>query len=242
MTTIEGAGTSEQVWRPYLDALDLPHLALDPPPARAVVVAPHPDDEVLGVGGLLARLAAVGTQVDVVAVTDGEASHPGGSIGPQQLAALRIAETRAALDVLGVRTDVTHLQLPDGGRDALEQPVVDALRVEPGTWLLGPWAGDGHPDHEAVGRACATVAERDGARLLGYPVWAWHWASPGDPRVPWGRTLRVDLPPRVRATKADAVARFVTQTQPLGPGPADAPVLPPHVTERFARPYETVFG
>ncbi len=237
---IDGVGTPEREWRAFLDELDLPALSVDEPPVRAVVVAPHPDDEILGVGGLLAMLAAVGTQLDVLSVTDGEASHPGGSVDPEQLAPLREAETARALAVLGVPAMTQRLRLPDGGREELEQPVVDALQLEPGTWLLGPWQGDGHPDHEAVGRACATAAIRDGARLLAYPVWAWHWATPHDERVPWARAAQVHLPRDIKLAKARAVAEFVSQVRPLGPLPEDAPVLPPHILERFARPYEVV--
>ncbi len=242
VTAIAGVGTPEDLWRPFLAGLALPRLGLTTVPHRTVVVAPHPDDEILGVGGLLALLAAAGTRVDLLAVTDGEASHPGGSVGPPGLGPRRVAETLAALDVLGVGADVRRLRRPDGGGQALEQPVVDALRLEPGTWLLGPWATDGHPDHEAVGRGCVRVAERDGARLLGYPVWMWHWASPADPLVPWARALQVDLPPALQATKARAVAAFRTQILPLGPEPADAAVLPPNVLERFTRPFEVVFS
>ncbi|MDQ6648855.1 MAG: PIG-L family deacetylase [Actinomycetota bacterium] len=191
---------------------------------------------------MLALLAASGAQVDVVAVTDGEASHPGGSVAPQVLAGLRAAETAAALAALGVPGTIRRLRLPDGASAALEPPLVDRLRVSPGTWLLSPWAGDGHPDHEAVGRACQRVAARDDARLLTYPVWMWHWAAPGEDSVPWHRARRVDLPEPVRAAKRRALAAFATQTQPLGPIPADAPVLPAWVLERFGRPWEMVFG
>ena len=235
--TITGTGTPESGWLPRLPLLA--PLPLTPPPARAVVVAPHPDDEVLGVGGLLALLAAAGTQVEVIAVTDGEASNPGGSVPSDELAARRRVETAAALDRLGVRAGVTHLHLPDGGAAGLERPVLAALRLGPGDWLLAPWSRDGHPDHEAVGRACESAAARDGARLLAFPVWAWHWAGPAD--LPWHRARRVDLSPEVLAAKAAAVAQFVTQVAPLGPLPEDAPVLAPHVLARFARPCEVVF-
>lgn len=238
---IEGAGTGEEQWLPHLARLDLPVLRLTDPPPRAVVVAPHPDDEILGVGGLLALLAPAGTVVEVVAVTNGEASNPGGSLAPKRLARVRMQETRAALGALGVPARVRHLHLPDGGAAALEQPVFDALHLEPGTWLIGPWSQDGHPDHDAVGRACATTAARDGARLLAYPVWAWHWAATTDPCLPWPRARQVPLPARVRAAKAGAVAAFDTQVRGTGPLAADAPVLPPHVLARFARPYEVVF-
>jgi hypothetical protein len=86
------------------------------------------------------------------------------------------------------------------------------------------------------------VVERTGARLLAYPVWAWHWAQPADPRVPWSRASVVRLPADVRRAKAAAVTAFRSQTEPLGPDAADAAVLPTAVLARFARPYEVVFG
>ncbi len=238
VTAIRGRGTTEQEWLPFLEGLSLPELALDPPPTRLVVVAPHPDDEVLGCGGLMSLL---GVPVEVVAVTDGERSHPGGSLLPTDLAVLRREETASALTALGVRGDVRHLGLPDGAAERLEEPVVEALDCPPGSWLLGPWSGDGHPDHEAVGRACERAADRDGARLLSYPVWAWHWAAPSTPQVPWARGRQVTLDPQTQAAKAGAVRCFRTQIEPVGPLAADAPVLMPWVLERFSRPAEVVF-
>lgn len=239
---ISGAGTTERSWLPFLDGLALRGLDLSAPPSYAVVVAPHPDDEVLGAGGLIALLSAAGTRVTVIAVTDGEASHPGGSTPPDVLARLRRAETRSALADLGTGIAIETLGLPDGGAEGLEQPVAAAVRTPEDGWLVGPFEGDGHPDHEAVGRACATAAARDGVRLLSYPVWAWHWAKPREDTVPWGDAVRVDLPPWVRAAKARAVGRFTSQTTAQGPLPQDAAVLPPAVLARFARPFEVLFA
>ena len=239
---ISGAGTSEQQWRPFLQRLGLPELPREPVPDRVVVVAPHPDDEVLALGGLLCLLAGQGSAVEVIAVTDGEASHPGGSVPPEELAPRRVEETARALALLGLRAPVRRLGLPDGGQGRLERPTLEALRLAPGEWLLAPWAHDGHPDHEAVGRACAAAARRDGAVLLAYPVWAWHWAAPGDRRLPWDRARSVTLPGAVRERKAAALSAFVSQVEPLGPLAADAPVLPPHVLARFARQAEVVFA
>ncbi|HEX3705667.1 MAG TPA: PIG-L family deacetylase, partial [Mycobacteriales bacterium] len=75
--TIEGLGTDEAIWKPWLTVdrwteLDL-SAALD---RRTVVVAAHPDDEVLGAGGLMMKLARMGCPMVVVWATDGEASHP----------------------------------------------------------------------------------------------------------------------------------------------------------------------
>ena len=238
MTVIEGRGTDEAVWLPHLQAL--PPLDLTAVPHRVVVLAPHPDDEVLAVGGLLALLQGAGSRIELLAVTDGEASNPGGSIAPADLAVLRQAETAQALAALGLAASVTHLHLPDGGATALERPTSDALILQPGDLLLAPWEGDGHPDHEAVGRAARQAAERDGAQLLAYPVWAWHWDTPGAGRLPLDRAARVELPLDIRVAKARAIEAFVTQTTAVGPLPQDAPVLPAHVLARFRRPFEVV--
>jgi LmbE family N-acetylglucosaminyl deacetylase len=102
--------------------------------------------------------------------------------------------------------------------------------------VLAPWSGDGHPDHEACGRA----AGRTTAAVLEYPVWTWHWAEPDDVRVPWSRARRVDLDADTAARKAAAVGCFRTQVAPIGPGPADAAVLPDRVLAHFRRDHEVV--
>lgn len=239
VTAIEGTGTDDARWRSWPAVMQWPALTIDPP-EPPLVVAPHPDDEVLGVGGLLAICRAA----EVMAVTDGEASHPDSTVHtPAQLAALRRDETTEALRRLGLTgTPVRHLGQPDGGID--EDAVTAALiaRLTPGRWCLATWRGDGHPDHEAVGRAAAAACAATGARLLEYPVWAWHWAEPGDDRVPWARAHRIDLPAPARLAKEAAIQAFPSQIADLGPEPADAAILPAHVLARFRRPFEVVFA
>jgi LmbE family N-acetylglucosaminyl deacetylase len=238
---IEGSGTSEDSWRPWLaeqvwSPLDLGPLVGE---RRVVVLAAHPDDEVLGVGGLLRRLAQCGSEIAIVWATDGEASHPGSvALRGTALAALRRAESTAALRCLAVDpVAVHHLELPDSGLAGRVAEIADALRgiVRADDVVLAPWRGDGHPDHEAVGEAAAQVA----TSLLEYPIWMWHWAFPGDARVPWHRAQLVAAVNLV--AKAAAIDAFDTQVRPIGPAPADAAVLAPVVLERFRRPYELVF-
>ena len=83
---------------------------------RTVVLAPHPDDESLGVGGTIAQLIGLGLPVGVIFLTDGEASHPGSeSHPPSALGTLRRSEARGACRALGVTDDaVAFLGLPDG--------------------------------------------------------------------------------------------------------------------------------
>jgi hypothetical protein len=107
VTDLAGPGTAEDRWRawPPLGARS-PWPALDPAGlADVVVIAPHPDDEVLGVGDLLALAAAAGARVRLVAVTDGERSHPRSSaITPAQLRRERPREAARALAGWDCRT------------------------------------------------------------------------------------------------------------------------------------------
>lgn len=244
MTVIDPkGGTDEERWAAWPAPASWQPLALDTLARRPVVVlAAHPDDEVLGVGGLLARLSDLGTRVQLVWATDGEGSHPG-SVAPavERLPEIRRAESAAAAERLGLAgARRTHLALPDGGLAGREDELVERLRevVRPGDVVLAPWSGDGHPDHEACGRAAARVA----VSVLEYPVWAWHWARPDDPRVPWTRARRVCLDAEVRDRKAAAMGCFVSQVAPIGPAEADGPVLPDRVLAHFRRDHEVLLA
>ncbi len=232
---IDQPGTAEATWRAWPGLAALP--TADPAGwGHVLVVAAHPDDEVLGAGGILGLLGAAGARIRLVAVTDGEASHPG-CADPGQLAGRRAAETAAALARLGVpQAEVVRLQLPDTRVAAHEDELADALRELAAGFgtCLAPWHGDLHADHEAAGRA----ARRAVPRTLGYPVWAWHWARPGDPRLPWHRAAAVRLPGPMAARKRAAIGCFTSQLEQRG---GRAPVLPPGTVAHFTRAVEVLF-
>ncbi len=233
---IETAGTSEAIWAAWAGLARRP-LASPACWGSAVVVAAHPDDEVLGVGGIMALLAASGARLRLVSVTDGEASHPGPA-GAGPLGRRRTAETAQALRALGApHTEVVRLRLPDTGVAAHEDELSARLAglTEGFDVCLAPWDQDVHADHEAAGRA----ARRASGRTLSYPVWMWHWAVPGDPRVPWGRALRVPLPAREVARKRAAVGCFASQLEDRGAGLG--PVLAPGTVAHFRRDVEVLF-
>jgi LmbE family N-acetylglucosaminyl deacetylase len=241
-----GDGTSEAIWRPWLGVVGARAFALDrwlPRGRRLVVVAPHPDDEILACGGLLALQAARGGDTSVIAVTDGEASHPEGSPAERvALAATRSDERERGLAELGVpRQAVTRLELPDGQvlRHAaqLRQALKDRLRQA--DLVVTTWRLDGHPDHEATGHAAASVSRELGCELVEAPVWMWHWSGPSDPRVPWQRLRELPLPAPVLARKARALAAHASQCHPRGLDAA--PILGPSIRERAARTREYFF-
>lgn len=248
VVAIAGAGTPEAQWQAWPGLHAFAPLGLAEC-TRAVLVAPHPDDEVLGCGGLLRILCQLGVPVEIVAVTDGDASHPDSpTVRPAELAARRRSESRSALARLGLGALPVHrLGCADGAVTAAQDAVAARLAEVLGaatasTWCLATWCGDGHPDHEAVGRAATTACARTGARLLEFPIWTWHWAVPQDPRVPWDRVRTVRLDPAARAAKRAAVDCFDSQVRPLSEQPGDEVVLEPGALARLTRDFEVVFS
>jgi LmbE family N-acetylglucosaminyl deacetylase len=237
---IADGGTPVETWADWDDAL--PPLNLHECPG-ITVIAPHPDDETLGLGATMATLRNAGVDVQVVSVSDGGAAYPGLSDAARaELEGVRRAELRRSLDVLGAG-EPTALGLPDGELSQHEQGltarIAKLLSAFPaGRWCAATWRGDGHPDHEAVGRAAAAAAAQTEAVLIEYPVWMWHWATPGDPAVPWNRARRVALADDAFNVKAIAAESFSSQTRAT---PDREAVLPPAVLQRLLAIGEVVF-
>ncbi|MFC7649257.1 PIG-L deacetylase family protein [Streptosporangium lutulentum] len=151
LNPIDAPGTPEAEWRAWPGLGALPALAYGGWHS-VVVIAAHPDDEVLGVGGLLSLLAEAGVRLRLIAVTDGEASHPGIADVPA-LAARRVNESESALEALGARAvEIIRLGMPDTGLAAREGELTEALKEAAAGFqvCLAPWEADVHSDHEAA--------------------------------------------------------------------------------------------
>ena len=148
---------------------------------RVLVIAPHPDDDAIGCGGTLARLAASGSRIDVTYVTDGSRSHRSQRFPPTVLRDLREDEARTALACLGVSFEPQFLRAPDGGLSDLEpwqrRKIMGEVARRIGTTdaevVFAPWIRDPHPDHVAtaaiVGDALERVAQPP--EIVWYSVW-----------------------------------------------------------------------
>ncbi|MGH9153106.1 MAG: PIG-L deacetylase family protein [Acidimicrobiales bacterium] len=145
-----------------------------------VVVAPHPDDETLGCGATIARKRAAGTDVTVVIVTDGRLSHHSSALSPDDLAAVRAEEARAACSRLGVDASRLHLLGFEEGtlaarHEEVTRRVSEILDDAAPSEVFTTCASDWHRDHQAVSAATRTAVGAAGRRprLLEFPVWFW---------------------------------------------------------------------
>lgn len=243
---IRGTGTSESEWRrsPWLGTLaEVDADAWLGDVHRLVVVSPHPDDEVLGCGGLIAHARRCGIPVTILSVTDGEACYPGDDVWTaDRLRATRRDELERAAARLGVaRTHVEALAVGDGqvasGEDALAATL--SRSIQSTDTVLTTWGRDGHPDHEATARAVHRAASACGARVVEFPVWAWHWLDPRGDASGIPGAMRVALSETARRAKLAALDCFASQLGSSTPA-ARNPVLPPHVIERFTRGFEVL--
>jgi LmbE family N-acetylglucosaminyl deacetylase len=171
------------------------------PATPTLVVVPHPDDETLLAGGLIATQRARDVDVRILAVTDGEAAYD----DVDGLAARRRCEQISALDRLGVPADaVGRLGLPDGDVASHVDAVTDAISAVDGIGLIvAPWTGDHHCDHEAVGRAARAAADRTGTALVYGLFWTWHRRDPAE--LAGERMLALVLSDEARSRRRRAV-------------------------------------
>lgn len=211
---------------------------------RTLVLAPHPDDETIGCGGLLALLGRAGAAVQVVLLTDGVGSHRQSREYPAaRLRELRQREMTAALRELGHGPQcLVSLGLPDGGVPTRGEPGFDAVvrrlaRItrcfRPHTVLM-PMRDDAHPDHRATcaaGAAACLVAAPE-ARRFEYPI----WGGNDDSRSFWQLDISA-----VMDDKRRALALHRSQ---LGQVVHDDPqgfILPPDLLARCTLPVEVFF-
>lgn len=132
---------------------------------KVLVFVPHPDDETIGCGGLLAKLSDLRVPVHLVLASD--ASGAGGL--PEGAGEQRIEEFRQALDHLGGAFTKEYWRLPDGALDSapdLPRRIYQIMQSYLPTTVLAPWLRDLHPDHAVLGKRVLDIA--NGADDYGY--------------------------------------------------------------------------
>ena len=184
--------------------------------STVLVVAPHPDDEVLGVGGTMLRHLAAGDAVHAVICTRGEVAH----FGQEQIERVQ-TEARAVHAFLGL-TRSHFLDLPAARLDTVASAEVNAALqtvfddVQPDT-VYAPHVGDVHRDHQLVFQAtmvCSRPAGPDHpTRVLAYETVSetdWYAAPMTAAFVP---NVYVDISPYLER-KLEAFSLYASQVRP----------------------------
>lgn len=233
------AATPPAQWRAALERhrprpLDIAALG------RLVVVAAHPDDETLAVGGVMRAAHTRGMLAEIVVGTDGEAAFPElDRSGRDALGRARRDELATALHSQGMGdVPVRWLGLPDSAldRDTMAGELAGSLAGADS--YLAPWSSDPHPDHAAAGLAAAAAAPVT-THGWSYPIWMWPWLDPDDSAIPWSTAYQHTLDPDSIAHKQRAIACFTSQLR-SGPNGAE-PILTEETLGHFRSDRELVF-
>ncbi len=238
------AGDCHRAWR------ELPEGSLDDiiGGGTCLILAPHPDDESLGCGGLIAACVAAGRPPLVVILTDGAGSHPNSkSFPPARLRACRAQEVRDAVGILGLGEDrLVCLNQPDAaapidgpGFEAVMATLLALTGKEPRcSAIVAPWRYDPHCDHEAAALLGVAVASGAGIKHIAYPVWGWTLAA--DAAIP--ETViggfRLDIG-RFLVAKRDAIQAHRSQYGDLITDDPEGFRLPAGLLSVFEVPFET---
>lgn len=197
-------------------------------PARALVIAAHPDDADFGAGGLIATWTAAGCEVTVLCVTDGDSGGFDADVERADVPGIRRAEQQAAADALGVQ-ECVFLGRPDGwvvvDRDLRLELARTIRRVRPEVVVTHAAERNYrfvylyHPDHLATGAAALAAVYPDARNEFAFPEldlepWevaqVWQFGGPED-------TVAVDVTDVFEA-KVKACSAHDSQTPMLDHG------------------------
>jgi LmbE family N-acetylglucosaminyl deacetylase len=247
--------TDQSITSPITEPETVPFLPFDTLAAfgPTVVIAPHPDDESLGCGGLISLLVDLNIPVRIVFVSDGVGSHRDSEEYPEdRLRDVRQQEAIDAAQTLGVKKqerfaflNLPDQQVPSPGLNGFSMAVdacfaaMTASEFAPETIVL-PWRRDPHCDHGSswqIAQAASMMLERP-VRTLEYAVWlaefgeAHAWPNDGEVHA-W----RVDIS-TVLDRKRAAIACHRSQTTDLIDDDPSGFRLSSETLARFDVPWE----
>jgi len=145
--------------------------------AHVLVMAPHPDDEVIGPGGTLLRLVRAGAKITVLQATDGSASASLDDAPPGIRQTIRLDEAQAVANAAGFQPTIFWRE--DNGafrmRDELVQRLRGTLRELRPALVFTPFLADIHTDHQTLNRILAAALDGPAGpemSVVGYEVWS----------------------------------------------------------------------
>ncbi len=179
-----------------------------------LVFSPHPDDDILGCGGSIAKYIKNGNNVSVVFMTSGERGNNKGKYNKNELAFLRENEAQNAQKILGCN-DLIFLRNPDGNlqlNNSTHNQVKQIIESKWPTIIYIPHKMDNHKDHKMthtiVVNVLKTLQKEIGPKkftkpkILCYEVW-----------TPLQNVTHVEDISQFMEIKLDALKEHVTQVE-----------------------------
>jgi len=217
-------------------------------PSNLLVLVPHPDDEILGLGGIILRVIQQGGKVHLVFLTDGECS--GVWLDQEEIKHQRIAISEKVCKLLGIQSqDITRLHLADGavphpgqiGFDEAVQRIIKIIETVRPDAVFATHTLDFWPyDH----MACAYIAQEAvrqstyKPQLWYYWVWAWYNLRPGQLfKLNYKKIFRVDIKAQL-AQKMELTGLYLNELTPEGKPWSG--VLPNALVKALEQPFEII--
>ena len=184
---------------------------------KIVIVAPHPDDEVMGCGGLIQRMHGQGCDIHIFVLTGGEGSHRGCcKMAGEQIIDARRALCKGIDNSLGIDSEHLHMfSYPDGGI-AYSHEETERLRfllhwIKPDAVFVPHW-GEGWPDHVNTRAIVKSILGKE-IPLFEYSVWLWYYNVW---RLDWKNMRVLRMTTEEQKRKLKAVDDYVTPKAPCG--------------------------
>jgi len=186
---------------------------------RCVIIAPHPDDEVLGCGGLIARLISNGIYPDIIIMSGGGASHQsccGVEASQTDIIAHRHSLALNAADVLGLpHKNIHFLNYPDGGicwdHSETKRLSSELMELRPDAVFI-PCYGEGWSDHLRTTEIVKRIVP-DEIIVWSYCVWMWYYNFW---RLDWTNAYRLKMTKSELGIKRKAMDAYLKPMAPCG--------------------------
>ncbi len=213
-----------------------------------LIMAPHPDDEVLGLGGFVLQVLQAGGKVDLVFLTDGEKS--GSSQDREEIKRVRIAQSERVASEWGLplasihRLHLRDSMVPHRGQPGFDEAVVELVQLLDD---LGPEAVfatdalDYHQDHVACSEMATEALGLSAKKPELWFYWVWAWYRLVCPmqlhKIPLSKLCKIDISGQM-AKKKELLDIYL---KPLSPkGTPWGGCLPEAMLYPFTKPFEFV--
>lgn len=192
---------------------------------KILVLAPHPDDETFGCGGLIASKIKQGSEVYILFFTRGERSLS--FVDDKEVKEKRTESAYMAAKILGIdEKNISWLDCPDGSIPRKGQVEFDKMKKEVEqiideneiAEIFAPHFMEGWSDHLAAYKAATDIAKRYDGQVTLYLYWVWAWYYVGLKQIftlPWKRIYLLAIED-VYNKKEAAIQSYLTDKTPKG--------------------------